>query len=244
MTLNPVNDESFYMKLSKGASLLLDGQVSKFWEVAQRQLHSEKVWFGMRKSLGKKSQKPKAKIDISVRLIEEYDLDYLLNTDGITAEEAKLIDWQRKLLQTKFQNCYVAVTNDNIPCYMQWLISPAENEKILETFNGLFPELKEHEALLEGAYMHPSFRGLGVMPDAMYQISEMAKEIDATDTITFVGVDNIASLKGCKSCGYYPYTLLKKKWFLFKKDILLDAIPVDTLARYETMTTKKPKQVR
>lgn len=241
MITNPVKDKSLYMKLNKGAGLLLDGQVSKFWKVAHSQLHSERTWFGMRKKLGEKSQKPKAKIDISVRLIEERDLDYLLSTEGMTAEDAKLVDWQRKLLQAKFQNCYVAVTNDDTPCYMQWLISPDENKNILEAFDGLFPELKQHEALLEGAYMHPSFRGLGIMPDAMYQVSEMAKKINATEAITFVGTDNIASLKGCKSCGYYPYTLLKKKWFLFKKDIFLEAIPVSTLAKYEVMTTKRPK---
>ncbi len=209
---------------------------------AQKQLYSEDTWFGMRRNLEEVFQKPKAKIDIAVRLIEQRDLSYLLSTDGMTAEEAKVVGWQRKLLNANFQNCYVAVTNDDTPCYMQWLIGPAENKNILKSFRGLFPKLKEHEALLEGAYMHPSYRGLGVMPDAMYQISEKAKDIGASETITFVQIDNTASLKGCKSCGYYPYTLLKRKWFLYKRDVYLQAIPDNTMAEYEAMITKKPRQ--
>lgn len=234
-------NKDLYMRLNRGAGLLLDGQVSKFWEVVQKHLHSENTWFGMRRNLEEAFQRPKAKINISVRLIEERDLSRLLSTEGMTAEEAKMVGWRRKLLKANFQSCYVAVTNDDTPCYMQWLIGPAENKKILKYFRGLFPELKEQEALLEGAYMHPSFRGLGIMPDAMYQISEKAKEIGANETITFVQVDNIASLKGCKNCGYYPYTLLKSKWLMYKRDIFLEPIPDNVLAEYETMTTRKPK---
>src|SRR5687767_977361 len=225
MSSPQVNSHSFYMRLYNGANLLLDRKFSKIFEVAQKQLYSEDIWFGMRRNLGETFQKPKAKIEITVRLIEERDLGYLLSTAGMTVEEAKLVGWQRKLLNANFNNCYVAVTNDDTPCYMQWVIGPTENKNINKSFRGLFPELKGHEALLEGAYMHPSFRGLGIMPDAMCQISEEAKKIGATETITFVNIDNIASLKGCKSCGYHPYTLLIQKWFMYTRGISLEAIP-------------------
>ncbi|OKL38906.1 GNAT family N-acetyltransferase [Pontibacter flavimaris] len=238
MNSSQIRDNSLSIRLNRAANLLSDGQLSKVWEAAQKKLYSEDTWFGMRRNLGEVFQQPKAKIDISVRLIEERDLSYLLSTDGMTAEEAKIVGWRHKLLDANFQYCYVAVTADDTPCYMQWLIGPAENENILKFFRGLFPELKAHEALLEGAYMHPSFRGLGVMPDAMCQISEKAKDIGASETITFVQTDNAASLRGCKSCGYYPYALLKSKWFIYKQDICLEAIPDNTLAEYVAMITK------
>lgn len=210
----------------------------KVFQIAQKQLHSEDIWFGMRKRLHEKIKCPKAKINITVRLIEGRDLPHLLSTDGMTAAEKKLVGWQCRLLDANFNNCYVAVTSDDTPCYMQWLIGHTENSNIHKFFRGVFPILNEHEALLEGAYMHPAYRGLSIMPDAMNLISEKAKEIGANETITFVKTDNIASLKGCKSCGYYPYTLLKRKWFMYRCNITLEPIPANTLIRYELLTTK------
>lgn len=235
------NGSERYGRLNRGLELLANNQFSKIWWLLCKQTYSTDTWFGMKRDLREELQKPRAKINISVRPLEDRDLGQLLNTDGLTAEEVKLVGWQHRLLSKSLQTCYVAVTDDGTPCYMQWLIGPAENKNILGAFRGLFPELKENEALLEGAYMHPSFRGLGIMPDAMCQISEKALGIGANEVITFVGIDNIASLKGCKSCGYHPYMLLKRRWLLFTKAVSSGPIPEDVMAGYETMTAKRPR---
>ena len=90
--------------------------------------------------------------------------------------------------------------------------------------------------------MHPAFRGLGIMPDAMCQITEKAPEMGAFEVITFVKVNNIPSLKGCKSCGFSPYVLLKETWFLSRKYIYTKPIPKRLLAKYEAMVASQVKK--
>jgi hypothetical protein len=76
----------------------------------------------------------------------------------------------------------------------------------------MLPRLAPGEALLEGAYTPDTHRGLGIMAHAMARIAEHAKELGASSVITFVAADNIASLKGCKKAGFYPYVERKVIW--------------------------------
>ncbi len=239
-----------YGKLRKGWGLLADGNVSDAWQLlnnriysiaAKRKIYSTRYWYGLKRYLVDDFQNPKAKINITVRPLEERDLAYLLDISGLTEKEAKQINYQRKLVDSNLQTCYVAVTEDDKPCYMQWLVGPSDNAKILTTFKGLFPQLRSNEALLEGAYMHPAYRGLGIMPDAMCQIAEKATDIGSSEVITFVKIDNIPSLKGCKSCGFSPYSLLKETWLLKRKYITMPPVPPKLLQEYNIATASKPK---
>jgi RimJ/RimL family protein N-acetyltransferase len=115
---------------------------------------------------------------------------------------------------------------------MQWLIGPSENSNVRAYFGMIFPAITEKEALLEGAFMHPDFGSQKVMPDAMYRVAEKALEMGADSVITFVGANNIPSLRGCKSCGFSPYILRKEKWLLFKHYVSFEAIPPEILADY------------
>jgi RimJ/RimL family protein N-acetyltransferase len=60
---------------------------------------------------------------------------------------------------------------------------------------------------MKNAYTPPAYRGLGIMSVAMALIAERASEIGAQEVFTFVGVDNIASLKGCQRAGFHPVLL-------------------------------------
>jgi hypothetical protein len=43
------------------------------------------------------------------------------------------------------------------------------------------------------------------MSAGMSMIAEKARELDARYVLTFVGEDNVASLKGCERAGFLPY---------------------------------------
>jgi hypothetical protein len=45
------------------------------------------------------------------------------------------------------------------------------------------------------------------MSEAMALIAEHAPEVNARQVLTFVGVENIASLKGCQRAGFNPLIL-------------------------------------
>src|SRR4051812_36156385 len=95
--------------------------------------------------------------------------------------------------------CYVAADRRNDdPCFIQWLMGPKDNSKIQPFFGkGNFPILREDEALLENAYTPVQSRGQGIMAAAMARIAEHAAELGCRYVITFVGSENVVSLRGC-----------------------------------------------
>lgn len=165
-------------------------------------LHS--LNYGLRRDLSVSIEHPAAKIPISVRPMRDADLDVLLPPDPSLAQQERMeANWRRGFARNVGSGGFVAIDErDGSPCYMQWLLQPSQNEFIkgLKTF----PLLKNDEALLENAYTPPSHRGLGIMSAAMAAIAEQAAGFGARYVMTFVGHDNIASLKGCRRAGFAP----------------------------------------
>ena len=100
---------------------------------------------------------------------------------------------------------YVAVNSDDEPCYVQWLFSAEDNDDVQSFFHGIFPVLGPDEALLEGAFTPVRHQGKRIMSAGMSLIAEKATDLGARYVVTFVGIDNIASLKGCERAGFLPY---------------------------------------
>jgi RimJ/RimL family protein N-acetyltransferase len=170
-------------------------------------LCSKSARYGLRRDLSLPLEKPSAKIPISVRALVDADLGTLLplyNDGKGDRRERMEIAWRRAFIAKGAEGGFVAVdSRTNTPCYMQWLLSSANNAFIRRI--GGFPQLEEHEALLENAYTPPAYRGLGIMAEAMALIAERAVELGARHVLTFVDQRNIASLKGCQRAGFYPH---------------------------------------
>jgi GNAT superfamily N-acetyltransferase len=168
-------------------------------------LRSTFTRYGLRRDLEVPITSPIAKIPISVRPLEASDLSALLSEDDEVLErhERLQIAWRRDFYKKAPEGCWVAVDErTGTPCYMQWLFGASENP-LIRTFGG-FPRLEPDEALLENAYTPVAHRGLGIMSAAMAQIAERAADIGARHVLTFVGDDNIGSLKGCQRAGFHP----------------------------------------
>lgn len=208
----------------------------------RKRIYSKSVSFGLQRDLNNEFLAPSAKIEIKVRPLRKEDVPVLLDTTTDPSINPRIIANQLSMVDANIPTCYVAVTADDKPCYMQWLIGYDENHKIQEHFNGVFPALKKQEALLEGAYSSPDYRGLRIMPMAMSLIAEKATEIKARWVNTFVDVTNIPSLKGCQRSGFSPYLLRKDHWFLFHQtttfhpitDVMIDKF-------YEVTDSNRPK---
>lgn len=231
----------FARRLKSAYRRLRDGQLSVLSSEIIRQLHSETSAFGLRRDLQNKFPIPKAKIEITIRQLKDEDLAGLLDETLQDSAEQRVVSDQQGIIKAGIPGCHVAVANDSQePCYMQWLISSEYNNLLEAHFQGILPPLKESEALLEGAYTPPAFRGLGIMPVAMAKISEQAAVLQARWVITFVGVDNIPSLKGCRRAGFEPYILRRDRWFLFRRTVSFQAIPDKQLQHYHKTTGGKP----
>jgi GNAT superfamily N-acetyltransferase len=170
---------------------------------------SKSTRYGLRRDLDAPLEKPSAKIPISLRALVDADIPLLLPADNngkLDRGERIEIAWRRAFIDKGAEGGFVAVDlRNNTPCYMQWLLSPADNAFIRRL--GGFPLLHDHEALLENAYTPPAYRGLGIMSAAMALIAERAKDLGVRHVLTFVGEENIASLKGCQRAGFYPHML-------------------------------------
>jgi hypothetical protein len=188
------------------------------WKALLNRLHSSWDAVGLRRDLAVPLDAPAAAIPITVRPIEARDVPGILDVANpqLSNEEKWQRVVRRHLLDANFGTCFVAVTEDDKPCYMQWLFTSQDNEKIRSYFSGLFPELARDEALLEGAFTPEAFRGKRIMQTAMAHIAEKGAGLGARFVITFVGFDNIASLKGCARAGFFPYVRRSQIWRFFR----------------------------
>ena len=70
------------------------------------------------------------------------------------------------------------------------------------------------------------------MPAAITKILDIENLPGRRWVITFVGVDNVPSLKGIHRSGFLPYLLRIEKWFLFRRTIIFKDIPTEFMNTY------------
>ena len=63
------------------------------------------------------------------------------------------------------------------------------------------------------------------MAHAMARIAEEARCLGARWVVTFVGADNVASLKGCRKAGFSPYVERRESWRLFRRRVRCTPLP-------------------
>jgi hypothetical protein len=170
-------------------------------------------------------QAPRAKIPIAVRPATRDDAAAILER---ISELAGYDRSNRELfLRMGIGTCYVAVTERDELCYMQWLIGREHNLLLAEHTH--LPTLEHSEALLENAFTPAGFRGQGIMSAAMAQIAAEASKLGARWVLTVVSELNLASIKGCVRAGFQPHMLKMDRWRLLRHQIRYTGVP----ERYE-----------
>lgn len=173
--------------------------------------------YGLRRDLTVPLEHAGAKIPISSRRMTQADIDIVLPRDASALPPADQLEvkWRRLFLdKAGIDNGFVAIDErDGSPCYIQWLFGPAQADIVANL--GGFPKFGPDEALLECAYTPPSHRGLGIMSAAMALFAEHAADFDARYVHTFVGLENVPSLKGCRKAGFDPHMLHTRRFRLF-----------------------------
>ncbi len=215
-------------------ALILKGHVGAVINGLCRRVYSDQLAFGLRCDLTIPFEPPPAKFPLAVRPQRDDDISVLLDTNApdITSEEVYVRLRRLKLLRARIPTCFVGVDARNRPCYMQWLISACDNDKIQSHLPG-FPQLAPDEALLEGAFTPEAYRGQGIMPCAMAQIAKKAEEMGARWVITFVDHANIPSLKGCKRAGFLPYLQRQERRRFLSNRVTFMPLPAGTPYPFE-----------
>lgn len=202
-------------------NLIKKGEISFMVKGVSKRVFSTTEAFGLKRDLNMPFDAPDAQINIDIRLYKENDRAYFikdLQNDG--------------LIEKDIPNCYVATTSDDKPCFRQWLIGAEHKDAVKQFWGPTFPILKEDEMLLEGGFTIPTMRRRGIMPAAIARILNIEKRTGRRYVVTFVGVDNIPSLKGIHRSGFSPYVLRTEKWLMFKRSITFEEVPKDFLVTY------------
>jgi GNAT superfamily N-acetyltransferase len=208
------------------ARFALDGHSKWALQAVSYRFHGNDSAVGLRRDLSKAFQIPSAKLQIGIRPLRPNDDLAFLHSNGDADDFTRFVQLrQRRMIKLNLPTCYVAVAPTGDICYMQWLIPATENERIQATFAGLFPLLNPDEALLEGAYTAPAYRGQGIMASAMAQIAEKAKLFGARWAITFVGLPNDPSVKGCERAGFEPYIARVQSWRMLHRSVKFVPLP-------------------
>ena len=181
--------------------------------------HSDAEAIGLRRDVTIPFSPPQAAIPISIRELQERDIPILFGSDGeqLSGGAMRQRAMGLRMVKSGLRTCYVAVTDDNSPCYVQWLIGSTENDRVRALFGDRFPVLSSDEMLLEGAFTLEDWRGKGIMAAAMAQIAAKATDHGARWVITVVLTSNIPSIKGCKKAGFEPYLSRHDRWRCFKR---------------------------
>jgi hypothetical protein len=163
--------------------------------IAANRAWSRHSSLGLRADLAELPERHVAKVDATMRPVDASTFD------GFAGDDVELL--QRRLLcEGGVRTLYVARSDAGEPIYAQWLVLPGDQDALRLATGGLYPELEPTEALIEGAYTFPAFRGLAVMADCMWQLFAAARDAGATSMLTYVSPDNVPSLRGCARAGF------------------------------------------
>lgn len=195
-------------------SMIANGYIMEMFKILKKKTYSNDYFFMIKRDLSKEIKIPPSRINLSIRPYKESDHKYFPN-----------LPEDDRMLSENIDTCYVALTEEGIPCYRHWLIYPSQNEKMKKYFGDNLPLLKEGECMLERAFTIPEFRSKYVMPAASSMLANMAKNDGYKWVITCTHVDNIPTLKGAVKCDAVIYELQTIKWRFFKKSVTYSKVP-------------------
>lgn len=187
-------------------------------QTMRERMHSDHEATGLCRELNKPLPEGSTLADLPVRPLESRDVPSILGSDAtLSVAEKADRESRRRLLEAGIGTPFVAVTEQDEACYVQWLFGPRDNADLRQHYADTFPTLDSDTALLEGAFTPSTFRGRGIMSAGMARIAERAADLGARHVITFVGVNNIGSLKGCAKAGFSPYITRRQHWRLLRQ---------------------------
>ena len=170
-----------FLKSLYALRLIQQGRILFLLRKIWNKIYSEKILFALELDIISELKEPKSLIEISIRPFRRDDAVHFKDDK----ENISLIE--------QLPQCYVAVTKQGIPCFRQWLINSSHNNQISKFWGESYPKLKNDEALLESGFTIPKYRGLGVMPLALYKISIKAKEEGIRKLYVSAPITNISS---------------------------------------------------
>ena len=161
------------------------------------------LYLGLRCDLEALPEVPKARVPVEMVPRDPPQVaafrDELRRVDGADYVQVLLRAW---MADSGVRVMYLAETPQGAPIYAQWLVRRDDQTQMAKVMPAAHDELGDGEVLLEGAYTFSGFRGCGAMADGMLQLLHHARADGHRFAITYVGAENVPSLRGCARVGF------------------------------------------
>lgn len=173
---------------------------------------------------------PEPKIGVTLRPVKHEDIPRLLDINRRGMRDEDVLERIRilQILNSGIEECYVAETDQGVPCHIAWWINSSQNPIIRESYGGRILPLAADEVLVEGAFTLEAYQRLGILKWRRFQFMKKSLAIGATRVINYVRNDNLPSLNSCRNEGYRLFMIRKDKWRFFRQSYIFKAIPEDT----------------
>jgi hypothetical protein len=222
-----------YYKISKLQiikSLILNGYFGLIFREFRRRLYSDRYFLLLFREISLPDNIPEPEIHVTLRPMKPEDIQKLINIDQKGMKEEDILERIRllKILNSGIQECYVAETDQGVPCHISWWINSSQNPIIKKLFRGRILPLAADEVLIEGSFTLEAYQRLGIHKWRRFQFFEKSLSAGATRVINYVRHDNLPSLKSCRSAAYKLFMIRKDQWRIFRQTSIFQAITEDT----------------
>lgn len=171
---------------------------------------------------------PRTPVEVRPIRRDEWPVFTALPPSGTPRVEALTRASARNLLEGGLTTCYVGVTDEG-PVYMQFLVTADQNEVLADVYGGLFPPVADDEGLLEFAYSLQQVRARPVMPSALIQLIEIAREQGLRRVVMFVHANSPSLIRFYLRFGFVPYALRVEKWRFLRRRLEFRPIAPDAV---------------
>jgi hypothetical protein len=206
----------------------------------QRRVWSNSTNIGCRTDLTVLPEFPSSRIPIAIEQVTCPGFngfrEALAHTRG---KDAIDLIWRSRMCDAGVRSLYIGYTEHREPVFAQWMIT-ARDQEALHAYTNRFPRLAEDEALFEGTYTFPRFRGLGVMGEGSRLMFERAIAQGIRFAVGYVGVDNVPQIRAVARTGAIPDRLCVVRWRFGRPRIDRRGLDTGTMAFWDALTTANP----
>jgi len=199
-------------KVRQYGRMVAGGNIRPVFDGISRWTWSHDRAVGMERDLTMPFEAPTARVPIEVAKLDDSLAKRLFSDQGLDPSATLDMESRRRFWQDGVPGAHVAIDDQGVPCFVQWAISGEHADFVKSYFGDGFPELRPNELLLEGAWARPEARGKRIMAEAMDRITITGASPGQRRAITFVGIENEASIRGCRSAGYEVYIERQETW--------------------------------
>jgi hypothetical protein len=211
-------------------SLIRNGHLGLICREIRRRIYSNRYFLILYQKIALPPQIPEPKIHVILRLMKPEDIPRLLDINQKGMKDEDVLERIRllRLLNSGIQECYVAETEERVPCHISWWVNSSQNPIVKEFYGGAILPLAADEVLVEGAFTLESYQRLGILNWRRIKFFEKSLAIGAKRVINYVRHDNLPSLESEKKAGYRVFMIRKDKWRVFRRSFIFKPVPEST----------------